>query len=70
MSIDKKKVFFIDLCVDTINNNIIFMLSHIKNLKLILIILIFLPILSYSKKKQNKYYNPLRISLSARPNLK
>lgn len=66
MSIDKKeKYFFIDLCVDTINNNIIFMLSHIKNLKLILIILIFLPIISYSKNKQNKYYNPLRISLSA-----
>tara|TARA_B100000989_G_scaffold295256_1_gene275914 strand:- start:2203 stop:2904 length:702 start_codon:yes stop_codon:yes gene_type:complete len=65
-NIDKKeKYFFIDLCVDTMNNNIIFMLSYIKNFKLILILLIFLPTLSYSQNKQNKYYNPFRISLSA-----
>jgi len=65
-SIDKKeKYFFIDLCVDTMNNNIIFMLAHIKNFKLILILIIFLPTFSFSQNKQNKYYNPLRISLSA-----
>ena len=65
-SIDKKeKYFFIDLSVDTMNNNIIFMLSHIKNFKLILILIIFLPTFSYSQNKQNRYYNPFRISLSA-----
>ena len=47
------------------NNNIIFMLAHIKNFKLILILIIFLPTFSFSQNKQNKYYNPLRISLSA-----
>ena len=40
------------------------MLSHIRKFTLIFSFLTLLPYLSFSQNKQNKYYNPVRFSVS------
>ena len=40
------------------------MLSHTKKFMLIFLVLI-MPGISFSQNRQNKYYNPIRISISA-----
>ena len=40
------------------------MLSHIRKFTLIFFLLTLLPYLSFSQNKQNRYYNPIRFSVS------
>ena len=40
------------------------MLSHIRKFTLIFFLLTLLPYLSFSQNKQNRYYNPFRVSVS------
>lgn len=41
------------------------MLSHTKKFKLIFFLALVIPLSSFSQNRQNKYYNPIRISVSA-----
>ena len=41
------------------------MLSLTKKLKLIFFLVLVIPLSSFSQNRQNKYYNPIRISVSA-----
>ena len=41
------------------------MLSHTKKFMLIFFLVLIIPGISFSQNRQNKYYNPIRISVSA-----
>ena len=41
------------------------MLSHTKKFMLIFFLVLIIPSISFSQNRQNKYYNPIRISVSA-----
>ena len=41
------------------------MLSHTKKFMLIFFLVLIMPGISFSQNRQNKYYNPIRISISA-----
>ena len=61
----KERYFFIDLIINNFDKYIIFMLSLTKKLKLIFFLVLVIPLSSFSQNRQNKYYNPIRISVSA-----
>ena len=64
-SIKKERYFFIDLSINILDNYKIYMLSLTNKFVFIFLLLILLPLISLSQNKQNKYYNPLRFSVTA-----